>query len=122
LQNNRSNSFVNNGTLNIFPTLLADTIGQANLQNGFDLNIWGGDPASTCTDNFEYGCERTSGAGGNYLNPIQSAKLRTAETFAFRYGRVEVVAKLPKVSDCACNKQAPSLGWQRAQVSVLRCR
>jgi beta-glucanase (GH16 family) len=36
------------------------------------------------------------GAGGNVLNPIQSAKITTATTFNFQYGRVEVVAKLPK--------------------------
>ena len=35
-------------------------------------------------------------AGGNYLNPIKSAKLRIAETFSFKYGRVEVNAKLPE--------------------------
>ena len=30
------------------------------------------------------------------MNPVQSARLRTAETFAFKYGRVEVSAKMPK--------------------------
>ena len=35
-------------------------------------------------------------AGGNPLNPIQSARLRTAETFNFKTGRVEVRAKLPR--------------------------
>lgn len=39
---------------------------------------------------------RTAGAGGNYLNFIQSGRLRTAETFRFRYGRVEAKIKLPK--------------------------
>lgn len=29
-------------------------------------------------------------------NPIQSARLRTAESFHFKYGRVEVKAKLPR--------------------------
>jgi len=65
------------------------------VRNGYDFNIWGADPASQCTGNNFYGCERTSGAGGNYLNPVKSARLRTAETFSFRYGRVEVKAKLP---------------------------
>ncbi len=65
------------------------------MRNGYDFNIWGADPASQCTGNNFYGCERTSGAGGNYLNPVKSARLRTAETFSFRYGRVEVKAKLP---------------------------
>ena len=43
-----------------------------------------------------YGCDRTSGAGGNYLNPIKSARIRTAESFSFTYGKVEVKAKLPR--------------------------
>lgn len=94
--NNRSVSFVKNSSLVIRPTLLADAIGSAAVANGFDMNIWGGDPSSYCTDNAFYGCERTSGAGGNVLNPVQSAALRTASTFTFKYGRVEVSAKLPK--------------------------
>lgn len=30
------------------------------------------------------------------MNPVQSARIRTAETFAFKYGRVEVSARLPR--------------------------
>ena len=30
------------------------------------------------------------------MNPIQSARLRTAKSFSFRYGRLEVEAKMPK--------------------------
>lgn len=93
--NNRTNSFVRNQSLYIWPTLLEDTIGEANVLDGFTLDISGGDPADLCTSNAEYGCLRAS-AGGNILNPIQSAAIRTAETFAFTYGRVEVVAQLPK--------------------------
>lgn len=48
-----------------------------------------------CTGNAFYGCERTALAGGNYLNPIQSARIRTVNSFSFKYGRVEVVARLP---------------------------
>ena len=32
----------------------------------------------------------------NIINPIQSARIRTAKSFSFKYGRVEVRAKLPK--------------------------
>jgi len=94
--NNRSNSYVRDSVLYIQPTLTADTIGIPNLENGFDFSLWGADPATLCTGNAFYGCERTSGAGGNFLNPIQSARMRTAETFSFTYGRLEVRAKLPK--------------------------
>lgn len=94
--NNRSNSYVRDGTLYIKPTLMEDDIGIDNLKNGFTMDIWGGSPADLCTDPSFYGCSRTSGAGGNYLNPIKSARIRTAESFSFTYGRVEVKAKLPK--------------------------
>ena len=94
--NNRSNSYVRDGILYIKPTLMEDQIGIDNLKNGYTMDIWGGSPADYCTQNQFYGCERTSGAGGNYLNPIKSARLRTAESFFFRYGKVEVKAKLPR--------------------------
>eukprot|EP00500_Bicosoecida_sp_ms1_P010662 CAMPEP_0203832028 /NCGR_PEP_ID=MMETSP0115-20131106/69793_1 /ASSEMBLY_ACC=CAM_ASM_000227 /TAXON_ID=33651 /ORGANISM="Bicosoecid sp, Strain ms1" /LENGTH=145 /DNA_ID=CAMNT_0050741089 /DNA_START=15 /DNA_END=449 /DNA_ORIENTATION=- len=79
--NNRSNSFVNASVLHIQPTFTADVIGEANLKSGYTMDLWGADPASMCTGNAFYGCSRTSGAGGNYINPIQSARVRTAESF-----------------------------------------
>ncbi len=60
------------------------------------MDMWGSSPADLCTGNMFYGCMRTSGAGGNYLNPITSARLRTAEHFSFMYGRVEVRARMPR--------------------------
>jgi beta-glucanase (GH16 family) len=90
--NNRSNSFVKNGSLYLQPTLTNDRMDITNS----DLDLWGGAPADLCTSNAFFGCQRTGGAGGNVLNPVQSARLRTAETFDFRYGKVEVRAKLPR--------------------------
>lgn len=93
--NNRSNSFVENGVLAIKPTLTADYIGADNLDNGYVLEVWGNTPAGQCTGNQFYGCSRTAGSGGNILNPIQSAALRTSSSFSFKYGRLEIRAKLP---------------------------
>ena len=93
--NNRSNSFVRNSTLFIKPTLTADFIGEANVQSGYTLDMWGSSPADQCTGNAFYGCERTSGGGGNIINPIQSANVRMANSLPIKYGRVEVSAKLP---------------------------
>lgn len=95
--NNRSNSFVDNGTLIIKPTLTADRIGSQQVSGAIPsaIELWGSQPADVCTGNSFYGCSRSSG-GGNVLNPIQSARLRTANTFSFKYGRLEVEAKLPK--------------------------
>lgn len=93
--NNRTNSYVRNGTLFLRPTLSADTFGEANIESGFTVDLWGGDPANLCTSNFEYGCLRSS-AGGNIINPIQSARIRSTAGLNMQYGHVEVVAKLPK--------------------------
>ena len=75
--NNRTNSWCENGTLFLKPTYTVDFIGDANLRNGYTMNLWGGTPADQCTSNDWYGCERTSGGGGNYLNPIMSARVRS---------------------------------------------
>jgi len=93
--NNRSNTFVRNNTLFIKPTLTADRFGEANVESGFTLDLWGGDQANRCTGNFQYGCLRTSG-GGNIINPIQSGLLRNVQGFNFQYGHVEIRAKLPR--------------------------
>ncbi len=95
-QNNRSNSYVKDGLLYINASLLADEIGEANVKgNGYNLDVWGGSPADLCTSNAFYGCFRTAGAP-NYVNPIKSARIRTAESFSFTYGKVEVRARLPR--------------------------
>lgn len=93
--NNRSNSYVKDGVLYIKPTYTEDYLGTAGLQTA-DLNIWGSTPADMCTSNAFYGCERNAAASGNVNNPIRSARIRTVNSFATKYGRVEVKAKLPK--------------------------
>lgn len=92
--NNRSNSYAQGGYLHIVPTMTSDAVGDISAA-GASLDLWGADPASLCTSNDFFGCSRTT-SGANYINPIQSARLRTAETFGFKYGRLEVRAKLPK--------------------------
>jgi beta-glucanase (GH16 family) len=59
------------------------------------FSLWGGSPADLCTSNQFWGCERTAG-GTNIINPIMSARLRTVNSFNFKYGRVEVRAQMPK--------------------------
>jgi beta-glucanase (GH16 family) len=95
--NNRSNSFVEDGILYIKPTLTTETIGAENLAGGdYRLDLWGSQPADSCTGNAFYGCLRIAGAGGNIINPIQSARLRTAQSFSFKYGHVKIRARLPR--------------------------
>lgn len=49
---------------------------------------------SSCTNPSFYGCDRT-GSVPLILNPIRSARIRTIDSFAFKYGKVEISAKLP---------------------------
>jgi len=94
--NNRSTSYVENGVLYLRPRLTAEAIGEDQLHNGYTLDLWGSSPANLCTGNAFYGCTRTAGAGGNILNPIMSARIRTVNSLNLKYGKVEVRAKLPQ--------------------------
>jgi len=91
--NNRSNSYVRDNTLFIKPTLTSDNYGEAFLSSG-TLDLWGASPADQCTGNGFYGCSR-GGSPTNLINPIQSARLRTVNSFSCKYCRVEIEAKLP---------------------------
>ena len=93
--NNRSNSYVKDGMLYLKPSFLVDDIGESALRGGYNFDLWGSQPATFCTGPYFYGCFRTSGAGGNILNPLRSARIRTAESFNFKYDRIEVKAQLP---------------------------
>jgi len=91
--NNRTNSFVDDGRMFIKPTLLSDRTGEGFLSSGV-LNIHGGSPADECTNPAFYGCER-GGSPSNIINPIISARLRTINSFFFKYGKLEINAKMP---------------------------
>ncbi|XP_014665919.1 PREDICTED: beta-1,3-glucan-binding protein-like [Priapulus caudatus] len=93
-QNNRSNSYTRDGKLFIKPMLLEDKYSPGFVKSG-SVNLWGmNGVGDVCTGHSYSGCER-KGNGVHYLNPVTSARLRTLNSFAFRYGRVEVRAKMP---------------------------
>ncbi|KAF9119018.1 hypothetical protein BGW39_000669 [Mortierella sp. 14UC] len=94
--NNRTNTFVRDGIFYIRPTLTEYRIGVPALHNGGVMDMWGSDPGTQCTGNYDYGCFRVAGAGGNILNPVQSGLVRSVNSFKFRFGKVEVRAKMPK--------------------------
>ena len=99
--------------MNIKPTLTSDEFGETFLNSGV-LNIHGGVPAEQlvydltviidyftkniifvrCTNPAFFGCERV-GTNTHIINPVKSARIRTAESFAFKYGKVEISAKIP---------------------------
>lgn len=73
--------------MHIRPTLTANKFGfEAIEKNRVRLD--------DCTDLNTANCERK--AGGNIIiNPVRSARLTTKKSFSFKYGRVEVIAKIP---------------------------
>lgn len=83
-RNDRRNSYVRDGVLFIRPTLTADEFGEDFLQHG-NLSYPG------C--NFE---PCVSQSGDEIVLPIQSARLSTAGKFSFKYGRLEIRARLPR--------------------------
>ena len=89
--NNRSNSFVRDGSLYLKPTLTQDTYGEAFLKTG-TLDLWG----ERCTSNRDNtGCYK-KGSEEDIINPVTSARISTTKSFSFKYGRMSVRAKLPK--------------------------
>lgn len=48
-----------------------------------------------CTDDNKANCECQAG-GDVIINPVRSARLTTEKSFSFKYGRVEVIAKVPQ--------------------------
>lgn len=92
--NNRSNSYTRDGILYIRPTYTDDAYYPGFVSNGV-LDLWGHQPPNHCTGNAWWGCERV-GTGTNYINPIQSARLRSTSSFSAHFGRVEISARMPR--------------------------
>ncbi|KAL9698638.1 hypothetical protein quinque_002079 [Culex quinquefasciatus] len=92
--NHRDNSFVEDGVLYLKPTFIGlEPGGEEYLKTG-KLDINGGDPGNFCTNPAWDGCVRT-GTPESILNPVKSARIRTAHSFNFKYGKLEIRAKLP---------------------------
>lgn len=81
------NSFAKNGKLYIRPTLTADKIGADEVEHGH-VHL------DDCTYDDAENCDKQAG-GDTIINPIRSARLNTLNSFTFKFGRVEFVAKLP---------------------------
>lgn len=81
------NSFAKDGNLVIKPTLTAIKFGNKAIENNHVR-------LDDCTDLNPKYCECQAG-GDVIINPVRSARLRTKDSFSFKYGRVEIVAKMP---------------------------
>lgn len=91
------NSYIADDGLHLKATLTLDTsdITPDQLLNGYTLNLTA---AGTCTSNDTKStdCVRTSNATtSTIINPVRSARITTKGKKTIRYGRVEVVAKIP---------------------------
>ncbi len=114
-----SESYVHGGVLHIRPTLTAARFGHDFLYNG-TLDLW----PEGCNVNYNGGCiaykqiflinsyarlyirflffsvhvspPALRKAGEDIINPIQSARIRTINSFSFTYGTVEIRAKMPR--------------------------
>lgn len=87
--NDRFNSYTVGGILHIKPTFTSDIFGEAFLTSA-RVTI----PGIECTDWENYGCDRT-GSVDNIINPIRSARISTMNSFSFKYGTLEIRAKMP---------------------------
>lgn len=91
-----ANSYIDGKGLHIVPTLTAQStdITPDQIFNGYTLNLT---TAGTCTSPVVDQCSRYSNStNSTIINPVRSARLTTAGKVSIKYGRVEIVAKMPK--------------------------
>ncbi|KAF2430581.1 putative gram-negative bacteria binding protein [Tothia fuscella] len=93
------NSYVDATGLHIVPTLTNETTTLTNEQilNGGKLNLTKSAGDGTCTGTELRSCAIASNSTtGRMLPPVRSARLTTKGKKSIRYGKVEVVAKMPR--------------------------
>jgi beta-glucanase (GH16 family) len=84
------NAFTKNGHLHIAPTTTASMCGGESYLTSAHVTI----PASKCTWPEDNGCDK-QGTPDNIINPIRSARIDTQNSFSFKYGTLEIRAKMP---------------------------
>lgn len=75
--------------MHIKPSFTSDIYGEEFLFNGRVVI-----PPNECTESYNYGCDRT-GSSDHPINPIRSARIDTKNSFSFKYGTLEIRAKMP---------------------------
>lgn len=85
------NLYIKNNQLYLMPTFTSDEIGESAVLNGHTYNLAG------CTTTNATACTATSNSQtGSVINPVKSARIHTTSTLSIAFGKVEVVAKLPR--------------------------
>ena len=88
-----ANSYVVNNTLVIMPTLTDEVLSLDQVNNGYTLNLT---TQGTCTSTDWHQCVAISNSTSQtVINPVRTARLTTRASKAIKYGKIEVVAKLP---------------------------
>lgn len=87
--NDDRNAYVDDGILHIKPTLTSDEYGEEFLYTG-KVEI----PPNECTSSIFNGCNKTATLN-DIINPIRSVRMNTYNSFSFKYGVVEIRAKMP---------------------------
>ncbi|CEH15581.1 AT18611P-RELATED [Ceraceosorus bombacis] len=91
-----NNSYTKDGMLYIVPTLTADSIGEAAIMNGYQLNLTTTGTCTASNTSDPVSCSVASNlTEGIIIPPIQSARLTTKGTKSIKYGKVEVRARMP---------------------------
>jgi beta-glucanase (GH16 family) len=95
--NSTDNVFVDGDGLHIVPTLTteATSITPDQLLNGFTLNLTT-DGTCTSSDGHASCSVKSNSTLGTIINPVRSGRINTMGKKSIRYGKVEVVAKMPK--------------------------
>lgn len=88
------NSYVVDNMLVIMPTLTDQVLSEDQVNNGYALNLTA---EGSCTSTDWHQCVAISNSTAQtVINPVRSARLTTKMSRSIKYGKVEVVAKLPK--------------------------
>ncbi len=90
------NVYVDSAGLHIVPTLTIES-SNVTLEQLLDEHVLNLTTAGTCTSKEIDMCSiRSNKTAGTIINPVQSARINTKGKKTIRYGKVEVVAKMPK--------------------------
>ncbi|PVH99984.1 glycoside hydrolase family 16 protein [Periconia macrospinosa] len=95
----KKNSFTDGEGLHIVPTLTTEAtdISETQLFDSYTLNLTKSGGDGTCTsDDYRQCSVRSNTTTGAIVPPVRSARLSTKGKKSIRYGRVEVVAKMPR--------------------------
>jgi beta-glucanase (GH16 family) len=94
--NDKKNVYTDEKGLHIVPTITSDVtdITPAQILNGYTLNLTS---QGICTGIGKTACVvKSNSTAGTIINPVRSARLTTQGKHNITYGKVEVVAKLPR--------------------------